>query len=109
MRSALRLGALAVLAIATLAGCVRLTSDTTVNADDTFSQVAIIAVTDDARAQLGAMVKVDLGDLKGSITKSAEYVALNKKFPDQVAVEDYSRRRPQGHQDHGQQSPSRRV
>ena len=90
MKSTLRLGALAVLVIATLAGCVRLTSDTTVNADDTFSQVAIIAVSDDARAQLGSMVSVDLGDLKGSITSSPQYLELNKKYPDQVTVDEYS-------------------
>ena len=90
MRSALRLGALAILAIATLAGCVRLTSSTEVHADDTFSQVAVIAVTDDAKAQLGSLAKVDLGDLKGSITSSAEYAALNKKYPNQVSVDDYT-------------------
>lgn len=89
MKAGVRLAALALIAMATLAGCVRLTSSTEVHADDTFSQVAIIAATADARSQLESLAKIDIGDLKGMITSSAEYVELSKKYPDQVAVEDY--------------------
>jgi hypothetical protein len=90
VKPTLRFAALALLAVATLAGCVRLTSDTQVHGDDTFSQVAIIAANDDARAQLEAQAKVDLGDLKGVITSSDEYLRLSKDYPGQVAVEDYA-------------------
>ena len=90
MTSAARLLAIAVVAVATLAGCVRVTSDTTVHADDTFSQVATIAVTDDARKQLASLAKVDLSDLQRTITESKEFLALAKKYPGQVEVEDYT-------------------
>ena len=90
MRSAARLAALAVVAIAALAGCVRLTSDTSVHADDTFSQEAIIATTEQAREQLASFADFDLANLKGAITSSAEYLKLAAAYPDQIGVEDYS-------------------
>ncbi len=90
MKSGLRLAALALLTVATLAGCLRLTSDTQVHPDDTFSQVAIIAANAEARAQLESQAKLDLTDLKGIITSSDEYLALAKDYPGQVSVEDYS-------------------
>lgn len=89
MRASFRLAAIAVLAVAALAGCVRLTSDTQVHPDDTFSQVAVIATTAEAREQLGSLAQVDLGDLKGLIMSSEGYLALSKKYPDHVSVEDY--------------------
>jgi hypothetical protein len=90
VKAALRLSALAILAAATLAGCVRFTSDTAVHADDTFSQTAIIATTEAARSQLGSMVPVDLGDLKGAISSSEGYLELVAEYPEQIAIEDYS-------------------
>ena len=90
MRSAARLAALAVLAVAALAGCVRLTSSTEVHADDTFSQEAIIATTEQARQQLGGLANLDFGDLKGAITSSKEYLSLVAEYPDQIAVDDYT-------------------
>jgi hypothetical protein len=88
-RTAARLAALAVIAVAALAGCVRLTSNTEVHADDTFSQEAIIATTAQAREQLGSFADFDLANLKGAITSSAEYLKLAAAHPDQIAVEDY--------------------
>ncbi|MCR6712082.1 MAG: hypothetical protein NVV57_05035 [Demequina sp.] len=90
MRSAARLFALAVLAVAALAGCVRVTSDTEVHADDTFSQKAIIATTEQARQQLGSLANLDFADLKGAITSSQEYLSLAAAYPNQISVEDYS-------------------
>ncbi len=90
VRTTARLAAIAVLAVATLAGCVRVTSDTTVHADDTFSQVAILAVTDDARSQLASLAQVNFDDLKGTITGSEGYLALEKKYPGQLEVADYT-------------------
>ena len=90
MRAAARLAALAVLAVAALAGCVRLTSTTEVHADDTFSQEAIIATTEQARQQLSGLANLDFGDLKGAITSSKEYLSLSAAYPDQIAVDDYT-------------------
>jgi len=90
VRAAARLTAIAVLVVAALAGCVRLTADTRVSDDDTFTQVAIIATTPQARTQLKSMTDVDLGDLTSVITSSQGYLALAKQYPDQVTVEDYA-------------------
>lgn len=90
MRNTLRLAALATLAVAALAGCVRFTSDTQVHADDTFSQTAVIATTAAARDQLGSLMQLDLADLKGAIKSSEGYLALVADYPDQIAVEDYA-------------------
>jgi hypothetical protein len=79
-----------VLAVAALAGCVRVTSDTEVHADDTFSQKAIIATTEQARQQLGSLANLDFADLKGAITSSQEYLSLAAAYPNQISVEDYS-------------------
>jgi len=90
MKSAARFAALAIVAVVALAGCVRLTSNTEVHADDTFSQEAIIATNAQAREQLGGFADFDLANLKGAITSSAEYLKLAAAHPDQIAVEDYT-------------------
>jgi hypothetical protein len=90
VKPAARLVTLAILAVAALAGCVRLTSNTEVHADDTFSQQAIIATTEQARQQLGGLANFDLADLKGAITSSQEYLSLAAEYPDQISVEDYT-------------------
>lgn len=90
MRATARLTAIAVLVVAALTGCVRLTADTRVNDDDTFTQVAIIATTPQARTQLTSMTDVDLGDLKALVTSSDGYLQLTRDHPDQVTVEDYA-------------------
>lgn len=90
MRSVLRVTAVAALAVASLAGCVKFTSDTSVNADDTFSQVAVIATTEEARGQLESFAQLDLSDLSGTIKSSQGYLALAADYPDQISVESYS-------------------
>ena len=40
--------------------------------------------------QLASLAKVDLSDLKGTITASKEFLALAKKYPGQVEVKDYT-------------------
>ncbi|MGC4175244.1 LppM family (lipo)protein [Demequina sp.] len=87
---AARLAALGVVAVVALAGCVRITSDTQVHADDTFSQTAIIATTERARQQLGTMANFDLGDLMGSIKSSEQYLAIAAEYPGQIEVEDFA-------------------
>ena len=89
LRTFARFAATVVFAAVALAGCVRVTSDTTVSDADTFSQVTIIATTPAARAQLGDTAGVDLGNLKGLVTDSDAYKDLAQKYPGQVAVEDF--------------------
>lgn len=90
MRRAARLAALAVVVVAGLSGCVRLTSTTEVHADDTFSQVAVIAMTDAAGAQLQQLAGVSLDDLEGTITASEPYLKLANDYPGQLTVSDYA-------------------
>lgn len=89
LRRTLRMAALATLAVAALAGCVRFSSDTGVHADDTFSQTAVIATNAAAREQLESFAPIDLGDLRGAIRSSQGYLALAAQYPDQIEVADY--------------------
>jgi len=85
-----RAAALATLAVAALAGCVRFTSETSIKADDTFTQVAVIAATDEALEQLGALGPMDLANLKGTLKSSEGYLALVAAYPGQIDVEDFA-------------------
>ena len=90
MRRAGRLAAIAVVVVAALSGCVRITSNTDVHGDDTFSQVTVLALTDAARAQVEQMAGVKLDNLQGAITSSPQYKELVDEYPGQLEVADYA-------------------
>lgn len=87
--TSLRLAAAAVAALA-LAGCVRIDSDTSIGADDTFSQHIIVAYTDAVATQIGQQAGIDVGDLIGGLTDSDELRDAQSKYPDQISIEDYA-------------------
>ncbi|MFW7414840.1 LppM family (lipo)protein [Demequina sp. SO4-18] len=81
-------GAVAVTALA-LTGCVRTTVDTTITADGTFSQHAIVAFSDDVAAQIGDQTGMDVRALFGDLEGSAELVELQEQYPGQIVLEPY--------------------
>jgi len=104
-----RLGALVAIATLALAGCVRISAETTLGEDDTFSQTAVIAVTDQARTalrqQLGQLelpdvelpdgveapeLATDLDALLDPDTVREQLAPLEEEYPGSVAVEPYS-------------------
>ena len=82
----LAVGAVAAVA---LTGCVRATVDTTIGEDDTFSQHAIVAYSDDVANQISEYLGADVGSLVGSIDDNAEFRAFQERYPGQVTLEDY--------------------
>lgn len=90
MTRAARLVAVAAVVVAALAGCVRVSSDTSLHSDDTFSQDLIVAMTDAARTQVAAAIDMDLDGLREQIEGSSSFADLAKRYPDQIEITDYS-------------------
>ncbi len=90
MRLRARLAALAALAAITLAGCVRLDTVNTFYADDTFSQHLIFAISPEAAKQLSAQGGIDVAEMLSTITTDPALAAVEKKYPGQVTLVDYS-------------------
>ncbi len=80
--------ATAVIAVA-LTGCIRTTVDTTISPDDTFSQHAVIAFSDDLAGQIGEETGVETGGMFEMLTDSDEFAALEEKYPGKVDVAEY--------------------
>ncbi|WP_203657290.1 LppM family (lipo)protein [Demequina activiva] len=95
--------AVAGIAALALTGCVRATVDTTVNADGTFSQHSVAAISDSAASQLQGMLggglpgdiesevpeDFDIEALLGGAQDSPELAELEEQYPGQVEVDDY--------------------
>ncbi|MFW2512740.1 LppM family (lipo)protein [Demequina sp. SO4-13] len=81
-------GAVAVAALA-LTGCVRTTVDTTITADGTFSQSAVIAFSDEVAAQIGDQAGMDVGALFEDLEGSPELAELQEQYPGQIVLERY--------------------
>ncbi|WP_061963142.1 LppM family (lipo)protein [Demequina aurantiaca] len=81
--------AVGALAVVTLAGCVRIDSDTSIGSDDTFSQHVIVAFTDSVATQVSQQAGINVRELTGSLGDSAELKDLQAKYPDHVTLEDY--------------------
>ncbi|WP_084099793.1 hypothetical protein [Demequina sp. NBRC 110051] len=80
----------AVLAAAlALAGCVRATADTTINADDTFSQHTVVAYSDSVASQITDYLGVDVNDLLGNVGDSDDFQDFSDRFPGQVTLDPY--------------------
>lgn len=90
MTRAARLAALAAVVVAALAGCVRVSSETALHSDDTFSQHLIVAMTDAARTQVASAIDMDLDGLREQIEASSSFAALAERYPDQIELTDYS-------------------
>lgn len=73
-----------------LSGCVRVLADTTVHADNTYSQHLIVAVSDQAAAELGGQAGGDVSEFFDQATNSDEFQELVAQYPDSVIVDDYS-------------------
>lgn len=82
------IGAIAIAAVA-LSGCVRTTVDTTISADDTFSQHAVVAFSDEIAEQIGGEAGMDIGAMFDDIEGSPELEALEEQYPGKVLVEPY--------------------
>ncbi|WP_084079398.1 LppM family (lipo)protein [Demequina sp. NBRC 110057] len=84
-----RLAAAALVAGLALTGCVRATVDTTIGADDTFSQHTVVAYSDDAAHQLTDYLGADVDALVGGIADSDDFLAFQAAHPGQVTLADY--------------------
>jgi hypothetical protein len=89
IKTAAILSGVALTALA-LSGCVRVVADTSIGSDDTFSQHVIIAFNDTVATQVSQQAGMDVGDLTDSLISSPEFTALQSKYPDQVAIDDYT-------------------
>ena len=88
-RRAARLLVAPAVLVAVLSGCVRIVADTSINADDTFSQDVIIALTDAAAEQLGAQGGPELGASLDADAVRAQLAELAEQYPGQVTVTEY--------------------
>ena len=77
--------------VATLAltGCVRATADTTINADDTFSQDTVIAYSESVASQVTDYLDMDVDSLIGNVGDSDDFQDFSDRFPGQVVLEPY--------------------
>lgn len=83
--------ALALIATLALSGCVRVLADTTVHADDTYSQHVIVAVNEAAVSELmGPGGGGDFSDVLSSATGSEAFQGLVEQYPDSVTVTEYT-------------------
>ena len=90
MSRVLRWSGAAAVAVLALSGCVRTTVDTTISSDDTFSQHAIVAFTDDVAAQVGNQAGIEVTDLREQLEASPDFADLQERYPGQVEVVDYT-------------------
>jgi hypothetical protein len=85
----IRIAALALVTTVALSSCVRVLADTTVHADDTYSQRAVFAFTDEVAGQLGEQVGGELPDFLSEVGTNEAFVDLQERYPNQVTVADY--------------------
>lgn len=90
MNRVARWGTVAAVAAMGLSGCVRTTVDTTISSDDTFSQHAIVAFTDDIANQVGAEAGMDVTGLREQLEVSPDFIDLQERYPGQIEVTDYA-------------------
>ena len=86
----LRQGAVAVAVAVALSGCVKVVADTTVHADDTYSQEIVVAANQEALAQAAAQGGADVPvDLLGAADSDQPFADLTQQYPDSITVEEY--------------------
>jgi hypothetical protein len=85
----LRIAALGVGVAVALSGCVRVTSETTFNTDETFSQHAIVAFSPEAADTIGQQGGFDITTLATDLLESEELAELQDRFPGQVEASAY--------------------
>lgn len=89
-RHRLPAGAIAILVAVVLSGCVRVSVDTTVHEDDTYSQEIVAAVDPQALEQAAAQGGMALpDDVLGDVTSQEGFAALLDDYPEQVTVTEY--------------------
>ena len=85
-----RFAALAAATAIALAGCVRVTSDTSLHGDNTFSQDLVIAATDAAKQQAQQMLGMSFDDLAKQLRDSKGFKGLQATYPDKVTIKDFA-------------------
>jgi hypothetical protein len=84
-----RTALIALVAALALSGCVRVLADTTVHADDTYSQHLIVALNDEAATALAGQSGVNVADLLAEATGGDSFQDLEEQYPGAVEIADY--------------------
>lgn len=79
-----------VLTALTLSGCVRMLSDTSIGADDTFSQHVIVAFDNSVADQFGGRTDGGGEALTATFANDPLFVKLQQEYPEQVVLADYA-------------------
>lgn len=83
-------GAVAIIATVVLSGCVRVSVDTTVHDDDTYSQEIVVAADPQALEQAAGQGGVALpDDVLDDLASPESFAPLLERYPDQATVTEY--------------------
>ena len=83
-------GAVAVVTVFALTGCVKVLADTTVYADDTYSQEIVVAADPQALDQAASQGGAELPEELLSITDDDPFEDLTEQYADSITVSDYT-------------------
>lgn len=89
MTRSVRWLAIATVGAIALTGCMRMTVDTEVSSDDTYSQHVVIAYSDAIAQQMSNEMGIDASDMFDELRDSPEVLDLQERYPGQIDLAPY--------------------